>query len=79
MTDPLEKALSDDGKLGEAPRYGSSPATVATFLGRGYGLPDGYRVSRVVRLGGRDGTGLVVFIQPPARRGGAAHQLRPRG
>jgi hypothetical protein len=32
---------------------------------RGYGLPDGYYVSRIVRHGGRSGTGLTVFIRPP--------------
>ena len=47
---------------------------LAAFIGRGYGLPDGYRVARVVRYGGRAGTGLAVFIQPPGE--GAEIRIR---
>jgi hypothetical protein len=55
----------DTGKLGEAPDYGSPVKDFADFVGRGYGVPDGYRVVRIVRHGGRAGTGLTVFIEPP--------------
>jgi hypothetical protein len=52
-------------KLGEAPPHESSMEMIAAFLTLGYGLPDGYYVSRVVRHGGRAGTGIGVFIAPP--------------
>jgi hypothetical protein len=55
----------DTGKLGEAPPPGSPVEDIRAFLTLGYGLPDGYYVRRVVRHGGRDGTGLAVFIAPP--------------
>lgn len=54
-----------DGKLGEAPPPGSPVEEIAAFLTLGYGLPDGYYVSRVIRHGGRAGTGLTVLIRPP--------------
>jgi hypothetical protein len=56
---------SDTGKLGEAPPPGSPIEVIRAFLTLGYGLPDGYYVRRVVRHGGREGTGLVVSIAPP--------------
>ena len=59
----MAKDASD--KLGEAPPPDSPEEMIAAFLTIGYGLPDGYYVSRVVRHGGRSGTGLVVFIRPP--------------
>jgi hypothetical protein len=40
-----------------------------TFVRRGYGLPAGYEVDRVVRHGGRGGTALDVFIKPPGEGG----------
>jgi hypothetical protein len=55
----------DDAKLGEAPAPDSPVEEIAAFLTRGYGLPDGYYVDRVVRHGGRAGTGLTVLIVPP--------------
>jgi hypothetical protein len=58
--------------LGEAPPAGMPVAVVAAFLTRGYGFPDDYLVARVVRHGGREGTGLTVFIDPP----GGGQQLR---
>ena len=58
-------AETDTGKLGEAPPPDSPVDEIAAFLARGYGLPDGYYVSRIVRHGGRAGTGLTVFIHPP--------------
>jgi hypothetical protein len=58
-----------NGKLGEAPRHGSPVAEFGKFIARGYGLPDGYAVVRVVRYGGRDGTGLAVFIRAPGEGG----------
>jgi hypothetical protein len=58
-----EKA--SDAKLGPAPANDESQDTIRAFLTKGYGLPDGYFVSRVVRDGGRSTTGLTVFITPP--------------
>jgi hypothetical protein len=67
--EPLEDALSaSEGKF-EAPPHGASVTEFGRFIARGYGLPPGYEVVRVVRYGGRDGTGLAVFIRPPG--GGA--------
>jgi hypothetical protein len=57
---------STTGKLGEAPPHGAPMPELAAFLTLGYGLRDGYYVSRVVRYGGRAGTGLAVFIRPPS-------------
>lgn len=56
---------TDAGKLGEAPRHDAPVEMIRAFLTLGYGLPDGYYVSRVVRHGGRAGTGLEVFICAP--------------
>jgi hypothetical protein len=56
----------DTGKLGEAPSPDAPVETIAAFLTLGYGLPEGYYVSRVVRHGGRAGTGVSVFIAPPS-------------
>lgn len=61
----MAKHASDTGALGEAPRHGSSEDDIRAFLTIGYGPPDGYYVSRIVRHGGRAGTGLTVFIRPP--------------
>jgi hypothetical protein len=55
----------DTSKLGEAPPPDSPIEMIAAFLTLGFGLPSGYYVSRVVRYGGRAGTGLTVFIKPP--------------
>lgn len=55
----------DTGKLGEAPPPNEPVETILAFLTLGYGLPDGYYVCRVVRHGGRAGTGLTVLIRPP--------------
>ena len=60
------------GKLTEAPPPDAPVDVIATFVWRGYGLPGGYTVSRVVRHGGRAGTGLTVFIRPP----GGGRELR---
>ena len=54
-----------DSKLGEAPAPNDPVELIQAFLTRGYGLPDGYYVSRVIRHGGRAGTGLTVLIRPP--------------
>lgn len=56
---------SDTDKLGEAPPPDAPIEEIQAFLTRGYGLPHDYYVSRVVRHGGRDGTGVTVFICPP--------------
>ncbi len=61
----MAKNASDTGALGEAPRHGSSEDEIRAFLTIGYGPPEGYYVSRIVRHGGRAGTGLTVFIRPP--------------
>ena len=57
--------MTETGKLGEAPPPGSPVETIPAFLTLGYGLTGGHYVSRVVRHGGRAGTGLTVFIRPP--------------
>jgi hypothetical protein len=56
---------ADDSKLRDAPAPDSPVEMIAAFLTLGYGLPEGYYVSRVVRHGGRSGTGISVFIMPP--------------
>lgn len=62
----------DAGKLRAAPPPGASEVEFAAFIARGFGLPDDYTVVRVIRYGGRAGTGLAVFIQPP----GGGRELR---
>src|SRR5918911_299259 len=57
--------MAEDTKLERAPAPDSPVEMIAAFLTLGYGLPDGYYVSRVVRYGGRAGTGLALFITPP--------------
>jgi hypothetical protein len=69
MSDPLDDALNEQdrhGKLGEAPPPASPMEVIAAFLTLGYGLPSGYYVGRVVRHGGRAGTGISVFVAPPS-------------
>jgi len=51
--------------LGDPPEWNATTDEVRAFLTRGYGLPEGYDVDRVVRHGGRSGTGLTVYITPP--------------
>lgn len=65
MSDALNDALNDPGKFGEAPPPNSPPAKLTAFIGRGYGLPRDYVIERVIRHGGRAGTGLTVLIRPP--------------
>jgi hypothetical protein len=65
MADEHDEDTNEVGKLGEVPRSGAPVKRLAAFLARGYGLPGGYEVSRVVRMGGRTATGLTVFISPP--------------
>jgi len=65
MAEDDEGTASAAGKLGDTPKPTAPIELIAAFLGRGYGVPRGYRVSRVVRHGGRAGTGLSVFITPP--------------
>jgi hypothetical protein len=55
------------GKLGEAPPPDAPVDKFAAYIARGFGLPAGYSVHRVVRYGGRAGTGLAVFIKPPGK------------
>lgn len=62
----------DTGKLGEAPAPEEPVAEIAGFVARGYGLPPAHEISRVVRHGGRSGTGLTVYIKPP----GGGQELR---
>ena len=57
----------DSSRLGRVPSPDSPVETIAAFLTFGYGLPDGYYVSRIVRHGGRSGTSLDVFIRPPGK------------
>jgi hypothetical protein len=71
MTD-RGRPLGDDAKLGPAPAHDAPLTELRDFIARGYGLPDGYDIERVVRYGGRAGTGLAVFITPP----GEGEQLR---
>lgn len=54
-----------DAGLGEVPPPGAPMEVISAFLTLGYGLPDRHYVSRIVRHGGRSGTGLTVFIRPP--------------
>lgn len=54
----------DTETLGDAPPHGAPVGDFAAFIARGYGIPDSHVVDRVVRHGGRDGTGLTVFITP---------------
>lgn len=53
--------------LGPAPPFGSTVAALRDYIARGYGLPDGYVVERVVRFGGLAGSALHVHIKPPGR------------
>jgi hypothetical protein len=46
------------------PEHDASPGEFAWFIGHGYGLPDSHEVDKVVRHGGRSGTGLSVVIRP---------------
>jgi hypothetical protein len=60
------------GKLGPAPSPDAPVADLRAYIARGFGIPDGYTVGRVVRYGGRAGTGLAVFVRPP----GEGRELR---
>lgn len=60
------EAIKGDGKFGDAPPHDAPVSEIAAFLTVGYGLPARYSVCRVVRYGGRAGTGLTVFIRTPA-------------
>jgi hypothetical protein len=64
--------MSRATEFGEAPPPDASIGEFAAFIAHGYGLPDGYTVARVIRYGGRDGTGIAVFIRPP----GGGSELR---
>src|SRR5690348_11339296 len=57
--------LGESIKLGRAPAHGAPVGELRAYLGRAYGLPDGYEVRRVVRHGGRSGTALHVHLHAP--------------
>ena len=61
--------MTDTDKLGNAPPPDGPVQDILAFLTRGYGLRDGHYVSRVVRHGGRAGTGLTVYVSPPGNGG----------